>query len=188
MTQEQVVGRLVDALVQARLPHMIAGSFASNLHGVPRMTQDADVVVEADEAGVLRLIRLLEHDFYVSEDAAREAVRHRRMFNAIHLETGFKVDLIVKKDRAFSSEELRRRGPGPLADRQVDFATAEDTILTKLEWARLGDSDRQYDDATGIIRVQGPDLDWSYLERWADDLALRDLLERARRAAPFRGG
>jgi hypothetical protein len=186
VTQEEVVARVVDALVQAGLPHMVSGSFASNLHGVPRMTQDADIVVGADEAGVLRLVHLLKQNFYVSDDAAREAVRDRRMFNAIHLETGFKVDLIVQKHRPFSSEELRRRETGTLAGRQADFATAEDTILTKLEWAKLGDSDRQYGDAIGIIRVQGPRLDWSYMERWADDLALRDLLERARRAEPFR--
>lgn len=186
MTQEEVVARVLDALVQAGLAHMVSGSFASNLHGVPRMTQDADVVVDADVAGIIRLVRLLEQDFYVSEDAARDAARSRRMFNAIHLETGFKVDLILTKNRAFSSEELRRRESGALAGRPVDFATAEDTILTKLEWARMGDSDRQYGDAKGIIQVQGARLDWSYLETWADELGVRDLLDRARRAEPFR--
>ncbi len=187
MTQEQIVVRVVKALVEAGVPHMVSGSFASNLHGVPRMTQDADLVVEADEAGLLRLVRQLQQEFYVTEDAARDAVRHRRMFNAIHLETGFKVDLIVKKRRAFSAEELRRRRPWPLAGQQVDFATAEDTVLAKLEWAQLGGSDRQYGDAAGIIRVQGARLDWSYLETWADALGIRGLLEKARRAEPFQG-
>lgn len=187
MTQEQIVARVVQALDEAGVPHMVSGSFASNLHGVPRMTQDADLVVEADEAGLLRLARQLEQEFYVSEEAVREAVRLRRMFNAIHFETGFKVDLIVKKHRAFSAEELRRRRPWPFGGRQVDFATAEDTILAKLEWAQLGDSGRQYSDATGIIRVQGTRLDWSYLETWADALGIRVLLERARRGDPFPG-
>jgi len=187
VTQEEIVARVVRALVEAGLPHMVSGSFASNLHGVPRMTQDADLVVEADEAGALRLVRLLEREFYVSREAARDAVAHRRAFNAIHLETGFKVDLIVKKQRPFSAEELRRRRPWPLAGQQVDFATAEDTILAKLEWARIGDSDRQYGDAVGIVRVQGARLDWTYLEGWAEGLGVRDLLERARRGEAFRG-
>jgi len=187
VTQDRIVARVVKALVEAGVPHMVSGSLASSLHGVPRMTQDADLVVEADEAGLLRLARQLELEFYVSEDAVRDAVRLRRMFNAIHLETGFKVDLIVKKNRAFSAEELRRRRPWPLAGQQVDFATPEDTILAKLEWAQLGDSDRQYGDAVGIIRVQGARLDWSYLETWAGELGVRSLLERARRGDPFRG-
>ena len=187
MTQDEIVVRVIAALIETGVPYMVAGSFASNLHGVPGMTQNADIVVDADEDAVLRLVHLLEPDFYVSQDAAIAAVRLRRMFNAIHFDTGFKVDLIIKKNRPFSAEELRRREPGPLAGEQVDFATAEDTILTKLEWARLGDSERQHADAVGLIQVQDSRLDWPYLQRWATDLAVTGLLERARRAAPIKG-
>src|SRR5262249_14762742 len=146
----------------------------------------ADLVIEADEPTALLVVRSLETEFYVSEDAAREAVRLRRMFNVIHLDTGFKIDLIIKKSRPFSAEELRRREPGTLAGRTVDFATAEDTILSKLEWAKLGDSERQYGDAVGVIEVQGARLDWGYLGRWADALGLAELLSRARRRTSFR--
>jgi Uma2 family endonuclease len=109
VTQEEVVGRVIDALERLGVVYMVAGSFASNFHGVPRMTQDADLVVALDEPGVPILVRELETDFYVSEEAAREAVRLKRLFNAIHLATGFKVDLVIKKDRPFSDEELARR-------------------------------------------------------------------------------
>jgi len=186
VTQEEVVGLVVDALEGAGLAYMVAGSFASNLHGKPRMTQDADVVLDADEVAVARLIGLLGDAFYASTDAAREAVRYRTMFNVIHLETAFKVDLVVKKERPFSDEELRRRSSGPLAGREVPFATAEDTVLAKLEWARKGDSARQYEDASGVVEVQDERLDWPYLERWADALGVRDLLDRARQGLPFR--
>ena len=121
MTQEDVVARVIDALDRLGVVYMVAGSFASNFHGVPRMTQDADLIVDLDEAGAERLVRDLESDFYVSEDAAREAVRLRRLFNAIHLATGFKVDLVVKKDRPFSAAELARRTRGQLAGRPVSF-------------------------------------------------------------------
>ena len=123
----------------------------------------------------------LEQEFYVSEDAAREAVRLRRLFNAIHLGTGFKVDLVIKKDRPFSDEELARRTHGQLAGRAVSFASAEDTILTKLEWSRDTGSSRQYADALGIVQIQVSSLDWPYLDKWAADLGVRDLLDRARR-------
>jgi hypothetical protein len=93
---------------------------------------------------------------------------------------------VVKKARPFSDEELARREGGPLAGRTVAFASAEDTILTKLEWAKLGDSERQFGDAAGIIQIQGARLSWPYLERWADALGLRELLSRARRGEGFR--
>ncbi|MGH9380982.1 MAG: hypothetical protein ACRD2Z_10270 [Thermoanaerobaculia bacterium] len=118
MTQEDVVGRAVDALRRLDVTYMVTGSFASNLHGVPRMTQDADVVVDLDEASAAKLVALLEAEFYVSKDAALEAVRRRRMFNAIHLESGFKIDLVVTKERPFAAEELRRREPSLLGRRE----------------------------------------------------------------------
>lgn len=86
---------------------------------------------------------------------------------------------------SFSSEELRRREVGQLGQRNVDFATAEDTILTKLEWAKLGDSERQYGDAVGIIQIQRARLDWPYLERWAGQLGVLELLHRAQASEPF---
>jgi hypothetical protein len=152
VTQDEVIGQVVDALVELGIAYMVAGSFASSLHGVPRMTQDADLVIDVDEPLALRLVARLQPDFYVTEEAAREAVRLHRMFNAIHFETGLKVDLVIKKPRPFSSEELRRRQVGKLGRRSVDFATAEDTVLTKLEWAKLGPPDEQRLHANGARR------------------------------------
>lgn len=186
MTQEKVIARVIRACSQAGLSHMVVGSFASNYHGVPRMTQDVDIVVDGGADKILALVALLADDFYVSEDAAREAVKYRKLFNAIHLDSGFKVDLIVKKSRPFSDEELRRKITGMMGGESVAFATPEDTVLTKLEWAQQGDSERQYDDAVGIIRVQADRLEWDYIDRWADDLGVRDLVSRARAGRPFR--
>ncbi len=184
-TQEDVIILVVAVLEALGIPHMLAGSFASSLHGVPRMTNDADVVIDADWPAISRLVERLEPDFYVSESAAREAFRHHTQFNAIHFESGFKLDLVIKKPRAFSDEEMRRRQPGELAGKSVDFASAEDTILTKLEWSKAGGSERQYEDARGIIRVSGDGLDWEYLTRWGEELSVSALLERARQDLPF---
>ncbi len=186
MTQEEVVVAVVRELEGLDIPYMITGSFASNLHGVPRMTQDADVVVHVDQASASKLVERLEGEFYVSREAVREAVSLRRLFNVIHLATGLKVDLVVKKQRPHSDEELRRRCPGMLGGREVTFATAEDTVLSKLEWAQLAESDRQYFDAVGVIEVQAGQLDWPYLERWSEELGISDLLARARAGEPFR--
>lgn len=54
-------------------------------------------------------------------------------------------------------------------------------MLNKLEWFRLGDevSQRQWNDAVGVLRVQHASLDRAYLARWAAELGIGDLLETA---------
>lgn len=176
--EEEALGRLLDILDRAAIPYMIVGSFASNLYGVPRATQDADVVVEISASSLKELLPLLERDFYVSADAAREAITWERSFNAIHYDTAFKVDLIVRKDRAYSREEFRRRRRFEVFARERWFASAEDTILSKLEWAKMGQSERQFRDAVAVARVQGASLDMEYLRKWAQVLDVEHELNR----------
>jgi hypothetical protein len=59
-------------------------------------------------------------------------------------------------------------------------ASAEDTILRKLDWYRAGgeSSERQWNDLLGICRTAKERLDFNYLHRWASYLKLDDLLER----------
>jgi hypothetical protein len=112
----------------------------------------------------------------VDPDTAREAVTRRTQFNVIDMSTGWKVDLIVRKDRPFSEEEFQRRQPAELAGTSVFVATAEDTIVAKLEWAALsGGSERQMRDVDGIVRVRGPALDHAYIARWVAALGLEQL-------------
>ena len=109
MTQDAVIAIIADHLDALGVPYMLVGSLASTRHGAPRMTHDADIVVDATAARLLALVGRLAGAFYMSEEATREAARRRGMVNAIHLETGLKVDLIVRKDRPFSVEELGRQ-------------------------------------------------------------------------------
>jgi len=61
------------------------------------------------------------------------------------------------------------------------MASAEDTVLSKLEWYRLreGVSDRQWQDVLGVLKVQGERLDLAYLRQWAAELGVAELLEKA---------
>jgi hypothetical protein len=61
----------------------------------------------------------------------------------------------------------------------VATATAEDTIIAKLEWAKQGASDRQLDDVAGILRVRGKSLDLPYVEGWVEALDLSEQWQRA---------
>jgi hypothetical protein len=178
MTSGEAFQILLDRLDEFDIPFMITGSFASNAHGVPRVTQDADIVVETDIQTLLRLIENLGEDFYADPDALREAFATTRMLNIIHKDTGFKIDIILRKLRPFSIEEFKRRCKINFLGRGRWFATPEDTILAKLEWSKVGQSERQFDDAVHVARVQGDGLDRSYLEKWAKELNVDDLLQR----------
>lgn len=184
MIPEEILQVVLSRLDECAIPYMITGSFASNMHGVPRSTYDADVVIEVDQKSLDELLQSLGSEFYTSPDAAEEALTKQRMFNVVHLETGFKVDFIIKKRRPFSSEEFSRRETANYLGQLRWFATPEDIILTKLEWSKMGDSERQFIDALNVAKVQGDKLDRSYLKKWAEELGIYDLLESLLQALP----
>ena len=169
------------------IPYVTAGSFASSLHGEPRSTDDVDIVADLrpGAAHVAGLVRALGQEWYVSEDAAREAVTRGTSFNAVHLPSGVKVDFFIVGGDPFDAHRMAssrsvRVGEDPGAVLRVD--TAEHTVLRKLERFRRGGetSERQWRDAVGVLRAQGARLDRAELTAWADRLGVADLLRRAR--------
>ena len=178
MTVELVIECVIKAFEHCGIPYMVAGSFASNIHGVPRATYDADIVVELNAKKVDCLQKELGEAFYMSIEAAKEALARQGMFNLIHFETGFKLDLITRKNRPFSHEEFSRKMQVPFAGKERWFASPEDVILSKLEWSKIGQSERQFGDALSVAQIQGDSLDLVYLQRWAAQLDLSDLLSR----------
>ena len=183
-TTTDLFERLIPILERAGIPYMVTGSVASSVHGSPRSTQDVDLVIAPDHASLLRLLRSLPHDtYYFSEDSALRAFARKGQFNIIDLQTGWKVDFILRKSRPFSKLEFERRQVEVVDGIQLFVARPEDVLISKLEWARMGSSDRQISDAAGILRVQGQHLDLDYIEHWIDELGLVDELNRARAAA-----
>lgn len=173
------LSRLVAALEQAGVSHMLAGSFASSVHGAPRATRDIDIVIDPTIESLDRLLALLtDADLYVDPSVARDELRRRGQFNAIDRSTAWKADLIYRKARPFSRAEFERRTPLTLLGVRVFVATAEDTILAKLEWAKLGQSEQQLRDVGDIIEAQADALDRAYIESWLDNLGVRELWER----------
>jgi len=63
---------------------------------------------------------------------------------------------------------------------EIPIASTEDTILSKLEWYRLGNevSERQWEDVVRVIKVLDKQADHDYLIRNAAELNVSDLLKK----------
>lgn len=167
------------------IPYHVGGSVASSAHGMYRASADIDFVIDPSREQLEALARALEPAFYVSRPAMAEAFSSRSTFNAIHDETSFKIDFFMKGTTPFDAEELRRSIRLAVGDERgsvVLLKSPEDTILRKLEWFRRGGevSERQWQDVLSILAAARGSLDEAHLERWARELGVSDLLERAR--------
>jgi hypothetical protein len=175
---------VIRALDQLGVPYLIGGSLASALHGVARATMDSDLVADLHPEHACPLAQALGKAFYADAEAIQDAILHQSSFNLIHLETMFKVDVFVRKGRPFDRIQFERRTEQVVAtepERKAYIASAEDIILAKLEWYRMGGevSERQWRDVLGVLKVQAGRLDTAYLRLWAASLNVADLLDRA---------
>jgi hypothetical protein len=162
---------------------MVAGSYGSSFHGQPRATNDVDLVIDPTAPQLEAFLAAIADRYYVSPEAAHEALGRRSHFNIIDFSTGWKADLIIRKDRPYSVVELNRRQQGELHGRLMPIAAAEDVILTKLEWNKITPSERQLKDALNVAVVQWEKLDRAYLHTWAPTLSVADELENLLQAA-----
>ena len=186
MSAPEVLQRITAALDQAGIAYMLTGSFASAHYGVPRSTQDIDLVIAATVAQLTTFVQNLpSHEYYADLEAALEGYRQESLFNIIDLATGWKIDLIFRKSRLFSQGEFARRQQVNLHGLRLFVASAEDVIVAKLEWAKLAKSQRQIEDVAAILRLQWDALDRSYLEGWISELELKAQWIAARSAAGF---
>jgi hypothetical protein len=180
------VGATLDAHA---IPYLIVGSVAAVVHGEYCMTRALDVVLNLAPAAVRGLVDALREEFtFLPSDItdallrlpeARADATQRASFCAYDKATGFQLDVYLASGRPFEVAQFQRAQvvdiPGEPGG-ALRVASAEDTVLAKLEWYALAPSDRQWRDVQAIIRVQGDAIDQAYLRQWADALGLTDLL------------
>ena len=177
MDQAELLRYLVDVLEELGIDYMITGSQASIYYGEPRFTQDIDVVVDLKPDHLAAFIeRFPSSEFYLSEEAAREAIRTRGQFNVIYPASGMKIDVVVKKDTPYDRVEFERRRRQPiLPDKDAYFARPEDVILYKMIYFREGGSERHLRDIAGMLQISGTEIDTQYVVDWAQRLGLSDI-------------
>ena len=157
---------------------MVTGSLGSAHYGEPRATNDIDIVIDPTREQLDCLVESFVGDYYVSQQSAMEALANRSMFNVIDFSSGWKADFIICRDRDFSRTEFARRQDFKLLGVPVQLASAEDVILSKLEWSKIGESERQIRDAASISATLADQLDQSYLQRRAKELGVLDLWQQ----------
>jgi hypothetical protein len=164
--------RVCQIFEQQQIAYMLSGSLALNIYTVPRMTRDIDIVIALEESGLTDLLACFPGDaYYVSQQAAREAVRQHRMFNIIDYASGFKLDLIVLKPEPYRQTEFQRRIITEILGFSAYVVQPEDLILSKLLWIQELDSERQHSDIRQLLTLEN--LDREYMRHWAAILKLR---------------
>jgi hypothetical protein len=173
----------VAALDRAGVHFFVGGAVASSTHGLMRSTEDLDIAAELEAAQVDPLVKELQSEFDVDDEAVRDAVKRRRPCNIYFRAEFTRIDLYVLANTPFNRSQMSRRVvldiPG--IARRVPLASPEDVVLKKLDWYRQGHevSQRQWKDVLGVLVVQGPRLDAAYLKAWAHELDVEGLLDRA---------
>jgi hypothetical protein len=149
-----------------------------------RTTQDVDIIADMRRNHIQPFITALLSDFFLDEEMISASIQDKSSFNIIRRKTMFKVDVFITHKDPFQQSELSR------AQKQIIqtepeisafFASPEDTVLAKLEWFRKGGevSERQWRDVIGILKIRAGILDLEYLRKWASELNVIDLLEKA---------
>lgn len=182
--QVEVMMKVVAALEKQEITYIVCGSYASSAHGHARATMDIGLLAALRPEHIRSLYSDLKSEFYVNEQSMLRAVETKRHFNAIHIDTSFKVDIFAAEDFGFDIKQLERGTKEIVSEDQQSkayVATPEDTIIAKLVWYRHGNevSDQQWKDILGVIEVQGQRLDFDYLKQWAQELDVSDLLDEA---------
>jgi len=162
------------------IPYYITGGVAAIAYGEVRTTRDLDIVISIIPQHLSSLILELEQvGFYVS--GVDDVVFGRmQTLQITHMETISRADLIIASDSEFERLKLERRQQYQIPTGATVFlASPEDLILNKLQWRNFNQSQKQWRDVLGILKVQGDSLDKVYLNNQARSLNLVEDLNRA---------
>ncbi|MBU0502535.1 MAG: hypothetical protein ABIH69_06845 [bacterium] len=175
-SEHDIFLEILGILNKLKVPYMIGGSIASIAYGEPRLTLDMDVVVDLEPKQAKQLAGSLGPEYYVSLASIKKAIVNRGHFNIIQSEAGIKVDFYVLVDDEMGRLQFSRKRINAFDENnKAFFASPEDVILKKLEWHKMGQSQKHLDDIKGILRISGAKLDFKYIDEWSVKLGVRGI-------------
>ena len=174
MNELDVLIDVAKKLNSINVQYMLTGSFAMNYYAEPRMTRDIDIVVNINSSDIRKIIKTFSTDYYLSENAIKEAIDNARMFNAIHNESVVKVDFVVRKNTEYRINEFNRRKRIQINNVDIQIVRAEDLIISKLIWMKDTGSELQKRDLYNLLNQK---TDREYLNTWIEKLKLQDFLK-----------
>lgn len=154
--------------------YRIVGSMASMAYSEPRFTNDIDILVDLREEHLEEIIQEFPApDFYLSENAIREAIQNRHQFNIIHFPSGLKLDIIQRKNTEFGELDITL-GQRLTSVGHYDawFASPENLILVKLQYFQEGGSEKHLRDVASLLLVQGENIDRGYIMEWSKKIGV----------------
>jgi len=182
--EHEIFAYVIDVLERLEIPYMIGGSVASIAYGEPRLTLDMDVVVDINKDQAEQFTRSFSREYYVVINSIMEAIKNKSHFNIINSSVGVKVDFYLLEDDEFSRMEFSRKRKEAFDEKKLAvFKSPEDVILKKLQWHKMGGSEKHIEDVKGILRVSGQKLNLAYIDEWAAKLGVHDIWEKAK--SPF---
>jgi len=185
MQLEQLLKKVIQVLEDNQIDYMVTGSTVSSLQGAPRSTHDVDIVVIINYSAIKPLLNAFPFpDYYLSEDAIKEAIKYKNMFNLVDINASDKIDFWLFKDDDFDISRFSRKYEDDTLGFKVKVSAAEDTILAKLRWTKdSGGSERQFNDALRVYELQYGILDKTYLNEWVKKLNVEDLFDELNKQA-----
>ena len=177
MEQYELLRHLVRCFESLGIKYFVTGSIASMAYGEPRLTNDIDVVADIKKEHIEGLKDCFpEDEFYLSEEAIKEAIDRHRQFNIIHPASGLKIDVIARENSGLDNSRFERiKRLNVIEDTSANFSSPEDVIIKKMEFYKEGESEKHLRDITGILKISGDIIDYNYINRWADTLGLREI-------------
>ena len=145
------------------IPFLVIGGQAVLLHGRPRLTEDIDLTLGVDPSALPRVLAACANlGLTPLPTEVERFVAETLVLPARHAGTGIRVDFIFSTT-PYEQQAILRAVRVILDGTGVPFASAEDLLIHKLFAARP----RDMEDALGVVRRKGGELDWPYLERWS---------------------
>jgi len=162
----------VDKAGKLGIEYMVTGSFAMSAYGEIRYTRDIDIVIQLERPDIARFVSAFADKYYVNDISIRRAIDRRSMFNMVNLETGEKIDCIIRKDTEFARASFGHRRRAVVGGIEFWTTTKEDLMIAKLDWARDTRSEMQIRD---VANLSYDEYDSNYVVDWIEKLGLNEI-------------